>query len=151
MMTRELETLLTDWEYREPQMKEVAKVLDRSVRAAMKQWEPGITTPAEATAHLREILGKVRGHLPSWMKPEFWQIEFDLMKLPSTANVRVGSHAYTAIPTSLSGQRVEFYPWGTGGTKAVLPHRDLFVVADSALEAIIALGRLAEGAPRGST
>ena len=139
----ELPVLLEEWEYREPSMKEVLKVIDRVARAAMKKWNVGVTTPAEATGYLRELLAVAQGHLPSWMSEDFWCVEFDRMAQPSSPNMKVSSTSYTLLPTVLSGQQVEFYPLGaTGGIKALLKHRNMFVVGETHLEAIIGLARL---------
>jgi hypothetical protein len=138
------------WEYREPSMKEVGQVVDRCARATMEQVEWGVTPDSEATATLRSHLERVRGHLPSWMSPDFWSVEYDITRLPSTPNMRVQNTAFVVLPTALKGRRVEFFPMPEKRVKAVLPHSgDLFVVGDDHLDAIIALGRLVQAKGKG--
>jgi hypothetical protein len=126
-------------------MKEVGQVVDRCARAVMEQVEWGVTPTEEATLMLRSQLERVRGHLPSWMAPDFWSVEYDVTRLPSTPNMRVKNTAFVVLPTALTGKRVEFFPMPQKQVKAVLPHMDgLFVVADNHLDAIIGLGRLVQ-------
>lgn len=95
--------------------------------------------PEELTKLVRSELGKVEGKLFSWMPPEFWSVELDIMQTPSTPNMRIDPNATTLVPTALVGRKIEFFPV-SDGFKVVTG--DLFVNAPSTVEGIIALARL---------
>lgn len=96
---------------------------------------------SEATTYLRGILERVQGSLPSWMPPDFWTVEYQVVAQPSSESVRVTARGFALVPTSLSGHKIAFYPHPSG-IRALLPDEDIFVVGDNYLDALIGLARL---------
>jgi hypothetical protein len=141
------ETFFADWVYVEPSTESTMKVIDRCMQAVLKERE-SYETEEQATEVLRAHLKNVQGHLPRWMAPTFWKVEFDVMRLPKSAKFRVQNTAYTAIPTVLSGKKVEFYPINGESVKVVLPEKDIWVNSANAFEGVVALARLVEARGR---
>ena len=122
-------------------MEETSKLLDRCARTTMQEFDWLNRPASEATEHLRDVLRRAEGALPSWMAPEFWTVEYQVIAQPSTDSVRVVSRGFALVPSCLTGKRISFYPQPPA-VKAVLPDENLFVVGDNHLDALIGLARL---------
>lgn len=137
------EELLRDWLVQEPTMEETCDLIDRCVRVTMKENDWLNCSAQETTEHLRKVLDRAQGSLPSWMSPEFWTVEHRSVSIPSSSTVRAQSRGLSLVPTCLVGKRVEFYPV-EASMRATLPDENLFVVGTNHIDALIGLARLVQ-------
>lgn len=139
-----VEEFLLEWEYLEPSMPSVQAIIDELMSELIPKLQD--ETEDEATSWLHTMMGRpeLLGRFPTWMPPSFWKVEFHVVPTQTRGKVVIHGKQYTAVPASLSGKNLEFFPLDGDRVKAQIRGDKLFIVSDTIFEAIIGLARLVE-------